>query len=137
MHTQKGFNLVELMIVIVIIAIIASIAIPSYQNSVRKGNRAEGIETLLDVAQQQEMLYSQTNAYSTNARPFAPTAATVTSSNGLYLISVANGACGSTACFIATATAQGSQASDSDCLTLSIDNLGNKTSTPAGGRCWR
>ncbi|WP_028877046.1 type IV pilin protein [Teredinibacter turnerae] len=134
---QQGFTLVEIMIVVVIIAILAGIAYPSYQNSVRKGNRAEGIEALLSAAQRQEMLYSQTNAYSTNAQPFAPVAATETTPSGNYVISVARGDCGTSACFRATATAQGVQANDSECLTLSIDNLGNKMSTPAGGRCWR
>lgn len=134
---QHGFNLIELMIVVVIVAILAAIAYPAYQNSVLKSNRSEGIDALLRVAQQQEMLYSQTNRYSTDAQPFAPTAATITTANGRYSIAVARGDCGTAACFRATATAQGAQASDSECLTLSIDNLGNKTSTPAGGSCWR
>jgi len=132
----RGFSLIELMIVVAIVAIISAIAIPSYRSSVLKSNRAEGIETLLQVAQNQEVLYSQTNKYSTNAQPFAPTATSVTSKDGLYLVTVANGACGSTACYRATATAQGAQADDTDCLTLSIDNLGNRTSSP-GSNCWQ
>ncbi|WP_188150135.1 type IV pilin protein [Teredinibacter waterburyi] len=133
---DQGFTLVELMIVLAIIAVLTAFAWPNYRNGVLRSHRAEAMEALLDVAQNQEMLYSTTNAYSTNAKPFSPTAATLTTENGYYLISVANGACGTTACFKATATAQGGQAEDSNCLTMSIDSLGSKTSTPAGNDCW-
>jgi len=136
MKFESGFSLIEIMIALVIIGILAGIAIPSYQSSVLRGNRSEGMQTLLEVAQNQEVLFSQTNAYSTNALPFAPTAATLASEKGYYLVSVANGSCGSDACFIATATAQGHQAKDTDCLTLTIDNLGNRSSTPLGNTCW-
>ncbi len=136
MKRNSGFSLIEVVIVMAIIGIISAFAVPAYQDSVRKSHRAEGIETLLDVAQAQEVLYSQTNAYSTNAKPFAPTATSVSSENGYYVVTVAQGSCASTACFVATATAQGAQANDTNCKTLSIDNLGNKSSTPAGNDCW-
>lgn len=136
MIKMRGFSLIELMIVVAIVAIISAIAIPSYRNNVLKSNRAEGMEALLQVAQNQEVLYSQTNRYSTNAQPFAPTAVSVNSEDDLYTVTVANGACGNNSCFIATATAQGAQAGDADCLTLSIDNLGNRTSTPTNN-CWQ
>ena len=42
----KGFTLIELLIVIAIIGIMAGIAIPLYQSSVRKGNEAAAVGTL-------------------------------------------------------------------------------------------
>lgn len=59
----KGFTLIELMIVVAIIAIIATFAYPSYQESVRKGYRSEGKAKLLEVSQQLERCYTQENKY--------------------------------------------------------------------------
>jgi type IV pilus assembly protein PilE len=60
---QAGFTLIELMITVAIVGILAAIAFPSYQDSVRKGKRAEGRTALLDFLQQQERYLSQTGAY--------------------------------------------------------------------------
>ena len=61
---QGGFTLIELMITVAIVGLLAMIAFPSYQDSVRKGKRAEGRTALLDFLQQQERSLSQTGTYS-------------------------------------------------------------------------
>jgi type IV pilus assembly protein PilE len=60
----KGFTLIELMIVIVIVGILAAIAIPSYENSVKKSKRADAQSALLTFANAMERYYTTNGDYS-------------------------------------------------------------------------
>lgn len=60
---SRGFTLIELMVVVAVIGILASIAYPSYQEYVRKSRRAEGRTALLELLQQQERYMTQNNTY--------------------------------------------------------------------------
>lgn len=58
-----GFTFIETLFVLVIFAVLAGMAYPSYVESVRKSKRVEGRAALLLLMQQQERYYSQHNAY--------------------------------------------------------------------------
>lgn len=125
MKSQKGFTLIELMIVIAIIGIIGSVAYPSYLNHVRKSARSDAHVGLLRMADLQERFYLQNSRYGTNAEVAAIT------ENGYYTLSVtASSASGYTLTAVANATS--SQVSDTGCTSITLNQAGQKL--PAV--CW-
>jgi type IV pilus assembly protein PilE len=79
---STGFTLIELMIVVVVVAILAAIAVPGYQEQVRKTRRSTATAELLTVAQALERYSTVNGTYIATAGN--PTATPPTSdSNGL------------------------------------------------------
>ncbi|EJZ60096.1 MULTISPECIES: type IV pilin protein [Pseudomonas] len=60
---NRGFTLIEIMIVIAIIGIIITIAAPSYTEYLKKGRRAEVVSLLSEQAQILERFYTKNNVY--------------------------------------------------------------------------
>ena len=75
--SSKGFSLIELMIVVVIIGILAAVAVPAYFNHILRSRQADAYHNMLDIKAAQEMVYSLENAYAGDYIPFA-TANTLT-----------------------------------------------------------
>ena len=63
MKASKGFTLIELMIVVVIIAILAAIAIPSYRQYVIRGNRRAAQASMMEIATQQQQYFVANRAF--------------------------------------------------------------------------
>lgn len=122
----RGFTLIEVLVVVIIVGILAAIAYPSYQNQLKKGRRAAAQSYLMDLAQREKQYLLDARTYAgTEASLSAVTPGDVTP---FYTITIDNTqALDPTApqpAFTITATAIGAQSSDGD---LQIDNQGTKT----------
>ena len=60
---ECGFTLIELMIVVAVMTVIALVAVPSYQDTVRKSRRADAMVGLTKLQQLQERYRGQNPAY--------------------------------------------------------------------------
>jgi type IV pilus assembly protein PilE len=133
----RGFTLIELMIALAIVAILAAIAYPSYQDSVRKSRRADAEAVLLELAQWMERFYTENNRYDQTragvavALPFAQSPKEGGPAGGYYTIAVAAPQPNS---FTLTATRVGPQVSDTICGNLTLSNTGVKCAL-GGAKC--
>ena len=138
MKSQKGFTLIELMIVVAIIGIIAGIAYPSYMESVRKSNRADAKASLNDVAQRLQRCFTTYNAYNSTNCAVAESlkgGATLDSGERLYTISATLAA--TTFTLTAAPVTGKSQAADTKCGSLTLTNTGVRNASGAlGVECW-
>ncbi len=133
---QRGITLIELMIVVVIVAVLGAIAVPSYTNYVTRSNRTEALNQLLETAACQERIYIKFNEYDDSRCNLV--SGKITTNNGHYEISMTE--TDSSQGFDLDAVPQGAQATrDTDCGTLSLDQAGVRTISGGGdiNACWR
>lgn len=125
---KNGFTLIELMITVAIVGILAAIAYPSYQDSVRKTKRANAQADLMELASFMERKYTETMAYPSTsiALPFLTSPRNSTKAYDLTKVS-------DSSTFTLTATPVGPQINDS-CGTMTLKNTGAKTPVTA---CWK
>lgn len=121
-HASRGFTIVEVMIAVVLVAVLAAVALPSFLDSIRKGRRSEAFNALAAVQQAEERWRSNHSAYSTSLADLGVASPTA---GGRYTISVtASSVEGDTLATAYVASAAGvdgtSQASDAQCRNLSV-----------------
>jgi type IV pilus assembly protein PilE len=135
----RGFTLIELMITLLIVAILAGIAVPSYRNYVLRSHRVEATAALLRVAAAQEKFYLQNNTYTDNVGDVAGLGFSTdddtdefVTENGWYKVKVT---AADNEGFTLTADAEGDQVNDADCTSFGLESSGKKTAST--DKCWK
>jgi type IV pilus assembly protein PilE len=133
-RANRGFTLIELMIVVAVIGILAAIAFPSYQESVAKSRRADAQRALMAADQYMRRVFSTTDTFANVTLPndlaVSPAPGSGSAAYNIELLEggavVATTTAASASTYTLRATRTGSMASDR-CGDLSIDNTGVKT----------
>lgn len=130
---QRGFTLIELMITVVVVAILAAVAMPSYTEYIKRSHRSNARTTLVGAAQWMERAATAIGSYPLTG---SVTAGILSVEGNRYSVTATVALSGQT--FTFTATPLGTQATDK-CGSLIIDQAGRKTVTGASltaEECW-
>lgn len=127
---NRGFSLIELMIVIVVMGILAAVAFPNYTEYVRRGYRTEAQSHMMDIAGRQGQYLIDARAYAGSLSELSVSTPTNVAKH--YTITLEANA-GPPLAFTVTAAPKGDQTKDK-CGTMTLNQSGAKTA--ATGSCW-
>jgi type IV pilus assembly protein PilE len=137
----RGVTLLELLVVLVVIGVIASLALPAYRRHTLRVHRTEAMTALLQLQSAEESYYLRHDTYTGNieAPPPVGLGLSATTPSNKYVLAVAQATDGQSYIATASPTPGGGQDADLDCLALSIDARGRRAVSGTAGtqRCWQ
>jgi type IV pilus assembly protein PilE len=144
---QRGWTLIELFIGLLVLALLAAVAVPTWLGQVRKLRRADAIAALLRLQQAQERWRTNQPSYASTLASSGLNLATL-SPGGHYLLATRTDPASAASAYQVSAVAQGAQAQDAPCRYMRIDVQGGVithqsgpddaygNTAPLNRRCW-
>lgn len=141
---MHGFSFIELMAVLVLMSILVTMALPSYQSSVKRAKRAEAWTVMMKGMQQQERHYSVHGSYADfsaeKPQGFAWYSGSTPEGSAYEISAVPCEGQGLKECVMLIAvpgTARVRQGyADTACGTLRLDSAGRRSASSGGKGCW-
>ena len=137
-HTARGFTLIEVMITVVIVALLAAIALPSYTRYAVRVKRSAAQSVMVNLANKEEQYLLDARVYTTSL-PNLGFASTPPEIANDYIVTIVVGT-GTIPTYLITAAPIGNQlAKDTDCGQLTLDQSSTKgiqNGTSTAGACW-
>ncbi|HEY3520945.1 MAG TPA: type IV pilin protein [Rhodanobacteraceae bacterium] len=134
---KRGFTLIELMIVVLVMGILAAIAIPAYQNYITRATRTKATRALLDLAGREERYFYTNNRYAATLGSVGittPYCVDQCTDSRYYTIGIPSA---SSTDYTLDAVPGGTQfTQDKACGTLTLNRAGVKTPSDPSLRCW-
>jgi type IV pilus assembly protein PilE len=118
----RGFTLIELMVVMIVLAILITLAMPSYQRYVMRGHRSAAQSAMMDIASREQQFLLANRSYVDGTELAASGYSLPPDVTDRYTMSLTVGTA-AVPSFLITLTPTGPQSSDG---ALTLDNLGNK-----------
>jgi type IV pilus assembly protein PilE len=119
-HSNGGFTLIELMIVIIIVSVLMAVALPAYQNQILRGHRGAAKGEMLEIANRQQQYLLANRSYTNNKTDIAYTDSADVATK--YSINISTISASGVPFFQITAQPIGSQVKDgTDPLTLNSE----------------
>jgi type IV pilus assembly protein PilE len=134
-RTVRGLTLIEIMVVVALVGILASIALTSYQSQTRKTRRYAAQSCLMEQAQYMERYYTTASNPMTYTAASLPNATCKTNLASYYTFSLTS----ASQAFSVQAVASGTQTGDTDCRTLALNQAALQSSSSATASttgCW-
>ena len=131
----RGLTLIEIMVVVALVGILASIALTSYQSQTRKTRRYAAQSCLMEQAQYMQRYYTTASNPMTYNGAVLPDAACKTNLASYYTFSLTS----ASQAFSVQAVASGTQTGDTDCRTLALNQAAQQSSSSATASttgCW-